>query len=112
MWEPEWEPLRETPLAELFTTLPRATLELALMKYTRPLVKALGLPPQGALRKLPPEARVCAQRRTCSLRNDQECFPTARNTPWCFQPEGLPHIAAKAIQLWRENAYIIVVVED
>lgn len=112
VWEPEWEVLRETAIGGLVTRLPRGVIEQALQGYSWPLVKGLGLPPDGALRKLPPEARVCSQRRTCRLWRGEDCRPLAKAMPWCFQPDGLPLKAAEAVQLWREGVYLIVTLED
>jgi hypothetical protein len=111
-WEPEWEPLRETVIGGLATQVPRGVVETALLGYSWPLVQQLGLAPAGALRKLPPEARVCSQRRTCGLWRAEDCHVRAKGMPWCFQPDTLPLKAAEVIQLWREGVYLIVTLED
>jgi hypothetical protein len=112
VWEPEWDDLRGTAIADLFTVVTREVIEQALQGYTKPLILALGLPPDGALRKLPPEAKICSQRRTCSLWDAQCCFPVAKKMPWCFQPSGLPPKASEAIQIWRERVYLVVALEE
>ena len=111
-WEPDWEPLRTSALASIIPIIPRETIEHALRGYTRPLILALGLPPEGCLRKLPPEAKLCSQRRTCTLQRATDCSPTAKAMPWCYHPEGLPDKAAEAIALWREGVYLIVTLEE
>ena len=111
-WEPEWEPLRETAVGELLPVVTREDIEHALNGYTRPLFRGLGLPPDGALRKLPKEAKECRERRTCRLWRAEECHPVAKAMPWCFQPDGLPMKAAEAVQLWREKVHIVIALEE
>jgi hypothetical protein len=111
-WEPEWEALRETPIAGLLPVVTRQDIEHALKGYTRPLYRGLGLPPDGALRKLPKDAKECRERRSCRLWRPEECHPVAKAMPWCFQPDALPLKAAEVIQLWREKTYIVITLEE
>ncbi len=115
-WEPEWEPLRGTRMGDQFTQIRQAVLDQALIKHLRPLVEALGIPPAGALRKLPLEQRACYQRNTCALFG-KECHPFSPKMPWCFEPEGVADekvrkATALAIECWREGVYLVVVLED
>lgn len=112
VWEPEWEPLRCTPLAALFTHVLRETLEHALHGWSWPLVSALGLPPKGALHKLPPSAQVCKDAGICGVYCAEQCRPIAKHMPVCFHPSGLPYPAQEAVRLWRDNTYVVVVSED
>lgn len=112
VWELEWEPLRTTAMAQLFSRVPREALEHALRGWSWPLVSALGLPPEGALHKLPETAKSCQDYLTCKLRSAKDCHPLAKKMPWCFHPAGLPPPAEEAVRLWREKVYVLVTVED
>lgn len=115
-WESEWEPLRGTAVGALFSRAPQEVFTLALEGWTRPLALCLGLPPSAALRKLPKPLWECESRKRCPIFDKKRCFPTAKDMPWCFEPEGenaSERIAiAKAIELWREEVYVLVITED
>lgn len=115
-WEPEWEPLRGTPIGSLFSQVQQSDLDHALHGLSRPLVTALGLPPEGCLRKLPIAHRSCAKRLQCPLYQVQYCHPLSTKMPWCFEPMGLfgeeAVMATKAIELWREGVYVVVVIQE
>jgi len=108
--EPEWTVLAGTSLADLITVMPRSALEHALHGWSRPFVDALGLPPQGALRKLP--LQECNLRRTCASWRNASCRSSAKDMPICFEPEGLPSSASEVVRLWREGVYVVVTQED
>jgi hypothetical protein len=115
-WEPEWKALQGTSLAALFTTLSKVNYDHVLKGYSSPFVKALGLPPQGALRKMAPQSHLCANRVGCTLFDKVDCLPTAKRMPHCYQPEGLPSEEARilgyeVVRLWREGVYVAVVEE-
>ncbi len=112
-WEAAWEPLRGSSLAELVPRTDKATYDHALRGWTLPLVRALGLPPEGALRKLPAGGRLCAERGGCPLKGPA-CHPLHKRMPWCFAPGDLPpgparDLGAEAIRLWRGGVRILVV---
>jgi hypothetical protein len=112
-WEAEWEPLRGTPWGDLLSVVKPEDLEHALHGWSKPFVTALGLPPEGGLRKLPPEGKLCMQRRKCPLHNPKKCFPTAEELPWCYEPDGIESeavrsAASKLVQLWHEGVYVVV----
>ena len=113
-WEPEWKPLQGTGVADLFTVLTKETMDHALWGYSKPLVSALGLSPEGALRRMPQP--LCTKREDCILYEKHNCIPTGRNLPHCYEPEGLPSpearaLAYEAVRYWREGVYIAVVKE-
>jgi hypothetical protein len=113
-WEPEWEPLRGTFFEDLLSKASKENVEHALRKLSRPLVDSLGLPPEGALRKIPVESRRCSQRIKCPFFDDRKCFPEAKNMPWCFEPDGVAGeqarlAATQAIMNWRTRIYLVVV---
>lgn len=113
-WEEEWRPLQGTDVASLFTVVTKEVMDHALWGYSKPLVAALGLPPPGALRKMPHQQ--CSARVGCPLYDPPDCVPTGKNLPHCFRPEGLPSdesrwLAFEAVRLWREGVYIAVVKE-
>lgn len=113
-WESEWRALQGTDVGNLFTVLTKEVMDHALWGYSKPLVSALGLPPQGALRKM--AHPLCSNRVGCTFYEARDCVPTGRNLPHCYQPEGLlseesRSLAYEAVRLWREGVYIAVVKE-
>lgn len=117
VWEAQWRSLQNQPFAAGFTQVPKAVVDHALAGWTKPLVQALGIPPKGALRKIPVESRLCHLKKGCSLHIPRDCVPTADGMPWCYEPGGIPDeearkLASDAIGLWREGVYIVVVLED
>lgn len=116
-YENEWRPLQGNEITSLFTCTTRETVEHALKGYTSPLIKLLGIPPSGALRKLPMAARQCVLKGRCSLYVARDCVPTAVKMPWCYEPGGIEDeqtrkLASEVIGLWREGVYVLVVSED
>lgn len=118
VWEEEWEPLRGSPFGDLFSVVSQDTLDQALAGWTQPLALKLGLPPSGALIKLPKAAQECGQKRKCILYDSKVCFPTTKKLmSWCFEPAGIPDekqrvAAAKAIGEWRSGVYLLLVQES
>ncbi len=117
VWEEEWRPLQGTPLGDLFTVVSNSIMNDALKGWTKPFVAALRIPPEGALRKVPPESRVCLRRHKCPFYEARKCFPEAKQMPWCFEPEGMEpeearRQATRAIESWREKVYLVVVQEE
>jgi hypothetical protein len=116
-WETEWEPLRGTVFGDLFTVVSKEVIDHALHRLSGPLVKALGLPPAGALRKIPLEFRKCQRRDKCPMFDPKRCFPEAKKMPYgCFESDGVEDPIARlqatqAIDLWRNGVYIVVVEE-
>ena len=116
MWETTWAPLQDSAIAALLPVVSDETMTHAIRGWTKPLVTALGLPPQGALRKMPKEHQQCEHRARCPFYMAANCVPTAKKLPDCFQSENLGTPEARilvyeAIRLWREGVYIVVVKE-
>jgi hypothetical protein len=122
-WEGEWARLRGTPIGELFSVVSREVVDHALHRLSRPLVDSLGIPPEGALRKVPAVSRQCwlrlrrpGMRRACPLQGPECDIRTTKPLPHCFEPDGiedeaLRRIATQAIELWRQGVYVVVVEE-
>lgn len=115
-WEPEWEPLRETVFGDQFSVVSRDVVNHALYRYSRPLADALGVPPWGALKKIPKVSRECYRRKSCPLYDKRLCYTDSANMPWCFEPDGVEPetvrlTATKAIELWRDRVYLVVIHE-
>lgn len=113
-WEAEWKPLQGTDVGALFTVVTKEVMDHALWGYSKPLVNALGLPPKGALHKMPHP--LCTKRVGCTFYEARDCVPTGRDLPHCYWPEGLASnasrdLAYEAVRLWREGVYIAVVQE-
>jgi len=115
-WEEMWAPAQGLPATSLLTTVDKSVMDHALLGWSAPLVKALGIPPEGALRKLPVENRVCARRDPCPFYHPKECVPLAPKMQWCFQPDGIEdpnarQLIAELVKFWREGVYTVVVVD-
>lgn len=115
-WEQHWKPLQGTEVATLATFVPKETLDHALKGWSSPLVKALGLAPSGALRKLPKVSQECRLRRKCTFYRPRDCQAANAKVPSCFEPDGLEGDvavrAAELISMWREGVYVIVQSEE
>ena len=88
-------------------------MDNALKGLTRPLVKSLGIPPEGALRKLP--SSLCDKRSHCPFYRRKECVPLYKKMPECFEPSGIEDLEARRlagslVRMWREGVYLVVVV--
>lgn len=108
VWEESWRPLQGHPITDLFTRVSKEVYDHALLGYTKPLVDALGLSPEGCLRKLPLTHSVCAQKAVCPHFDKKQCFPMAKKMPWCFEPAGVDgadarRLAAEVVAMWRES---------
>lgn len=115
-WEDTWAPAQEVPAMSLLTKVQKAVMDHALLGWSSPLVKALGIPPDGALRKLPVDNRVCERRDPCPFYRPKECVPTATKMPWCFEPSGIEdpnarRLVAELVQFWRQGVYTVVVID-
>lgn len=115
-WEPSWKPLQgQRAVTGLLPYVSKETMDHALRGWTSPLVKNLGLPPEGALRKVP---QVCTHKDSvpCPMYDPKRCTPLARNMWNCFQPLGVEgdvalQLAYDVIRLWREGVRVLVVEE-
>lgn len=117
VWEGDWQHLQGTPVGDLFSVVTQAEFDHVLHKFSKPFVDALGIPPEGALRKLP--STRCAKERGCTLYDSKRCFThTKKELPWCFQlaevqlPEAVMTLVTEVIFLWRTGAYLVVVEDD
>lgn len=115
-YETYWAPAQGLPFTSLLTVVPVEVMNHALRGWTSPLVKALGIPPDGALRKLSVENRVCERRDPCPFYHPKECVPLFPKMPWCFEPSGIEDsnarfLAAEAIKFWKQGVYIVVVID-
>lgn len=114
-WEDEWRPIQGNPLTELLTVVSKEIWDHALAGFTKPLVKALGIPPQGALRKLPESS--CSQRTHCPFYERKLCNARSKVIRHCFEPDVTDDPVARKlgsdlIRLWSEGVYVVVVNED
>lgn len=114
-WEEEWRPLQGDPITSLLTVIPQEMMDHALKGLTRPFIKALGIPPEGALRRLP--SSLCDKRAHCPFYRKKECVPLYKKMPQCFEPSGIADLEARRlagslVQMWREGVYLVVVVHS
>lgn len=112
-WEDEWSRLQGSDVAKLLTVVSREVMDQALLGWTYPLVKALGIPPEGALRKF--SGPLCYRRSICPYHQKKSCIPTHPKMPWCFESEALEdpdarRLGSELLRLWRQEVYILVVV--
>lgn len=111
VWEEEWRPLQGAVITSLLTVIPLEMMDHALRGFTRPLIKSLGLPPEGALRKLP--NGLCDKRIMCPFYRKKECVPLFKKMPLCFEPAGIDDLEARRlagslVRMWREGVRPIV----
>jgi hypothetical protein len=116
VWEEEWRPLQGSSVCSLLTVVSQEVMDHCLYGWSSPLFKTLGLPPWGALKKLPEEATRCYQRKNCVFFDKKTCFPVAKRLPWCYEPEisedeKVRQLGNDIIKLWREGVYVIIVQE-
>jgi hypothetical protein len=112
IWEADWRPMQGAGLA--LPEVTKADMDHALHGWTRPLVSALGPPPEGRLRLLPKAARHCEHARTCSLFDKKRCGILIPKMPWCFEPAGFltaPQLVAEVVKMWRAQVYVLLVKE-
>ncbi len=114
-WEEEWRPLQGSPITSLLTVVSQEDMTHALKGWTKPLVKALKLAPEFALRKLP--NFKCDRRKICPVYDKKECTPKSKKMPICFEPSGIEDLEARRlggelIRRWREGVYVVVVVHQ
>lgn len=114
-WESEWEPLKGTIFEGLFSHVDRRVIDEAIRGHVGPLVKSLGIPPEGALRKMP--SRECGKRKSCIFYDNRKCLLLSSKMPWCFVPEGLDvteelePLVMEVLAAWKEPRHIVVVRE-
>lgn len=113
LWEEEWRPLQGEKITSLLTVVSKEMMDHALKGLTRPFIKALGIPPEGALRKLP--NGTCDKRIMCPFYRKKECVPLFKKMPSCFEPAGVEDLEARRlagllVRMWREGVYLVVVV--
>lgn len=113
LWEEEWRPLQGEAITSLLTVVTQEMMDHALKGFTRPFVKSLGIPPEGALRKLP--NGTCDKRIMCPFYRKKECTPLFKTMPMCFEPAGIEDLEARRlagllVRMWREGVYLVVVV--
>lgn len=116
VWEERWRPLQGHPSTGSFTSMTKEVMDHAFHGWTEPFIKALGPPPEGAIRKLPASAKQCAVRGKCPFYIKKNCAPTSKTMPWCYQPEGLEEglrpLLTEVIELWRQGVYVTVIREE
>jgi hypothetical protein len=115
-WEDEWEPLRTTPLGNLVSRVSQANLNHALHGLSKPFVDALGISPEGALRKMP--SQRCALEKRCTFYHERKCVTTSDKLPWCYVPAGMElseaaqSMAAQAVFHWKNKIYLVVIPDE
>lgn len=115
VWEEEWRPLQGEAITKLLTVVSQEMMDHALKGFTRPFIKALGIPPEGALRKLPNS--LCDRRIHCPFYHKKECVPLYKKMPSCFEPAGIEDLEARRlagdfVRMWRAGVYLVVVVHS
>jgi len=115
-WEDEWRPLQgQRAVTSLLSYVSKETMDHALRGWTSPLVKSLGLPPEGGLRKI---AQDCTHKDSipCPMYDSKRCTPLSKKMWNCFQPLGVEgdialQLGAEVVSLWREGVRVLVVEE-
>lgn len=113
-WEPYWRALQGAEITSLLTVVSKETMDHAFAGWSKPLIKALGIPPVGALRKLP--HTECFLRADCPFYDRGSCTPKAKALRHCFELEGMSDevsrkLGSELVRLWKEGVYIVLVQE-
>lgn len=113
-WETHWQPIQHEEVSGLLTTVSKEVYDHALLGWTKPFITALGLSPEGALRKLPRAQQQCEVRKRCPFYDKRRCVVTSSKMPWCYEPDGIEdggkrRLIAEIIGEWRQGVYVVVV---
>lgn len=113
IWEKDLAPIQEWA-EPLVTVITKEVFDQALLGWTSPLIKTLGLAPHYTLRRLTKEAQGCFQNKKCPFFEKKQCQPLSKKMPWCFEPnigveEVRRKLAAELIGYWREGVYILAI---
>jgi hypothetical protein len=116
-WEARWQPIQHDEVAGLFTVVSKEVYDHALLGWTKPFITALGLSPEGALRKLPVAHQQCEARKRCTFYDKKRCLAASPKMPWCYEPGGVEdgekrRLVAEIIGEWRQGVYVVVVQGD
>lgn len=111
-YEVTWGFLEGLPIVDLLSHVPIEDANHALAGWSWPLTSKLGIPPEGALRKLP--SKKCFVRAKCLFHQAKICEATHPKLPWCFEVDGVEDDKARngasyLIRMWREGVYIVVI---
>ena len=114
-WEGNWESLRGSYLAQLISRVPRSAFNHVLNGFSAPFVAALGLPPEGALLKMP--SPFCEKQANCVYYEKRKCIISSKKLPYCYEPVRLigaltTRMANEAVFLWKEGVYVVAVYDD
>ena len=114
VWEGDWDLLRGTVVGDLFSKTTQVELDHILRGFSKPFVDALGIPPVGALLKLP--SSECAKRRGCTFYDARKCHVTVKKDvlPLCFElalnlPPEAQTLLTEVVFQWRQGVYLVVV---
>lgn len=108
--------LKGTPWGDVIQEVPGELLSHALHGRATPLMRVLGPPPNGLMRKIPEPYRMCDLGKSgCIIYRKSDCHPCAK-MPDCYVPPGLDRhtqfIASLVALAWKENRYVVVVTGD
>jgi len=99
-------PLKETSWESLITVVSGEDLSHALHGWTVPLMRNIGIDPEKR------GARVaefwCALRKGCAGA-DGHCHTGSGKLPSCYEPIGVPAVAAEVALAWQDGWYVLVV---
>lgn len=99
-----------TDWEQFFPRVPVGILDMALRGHATPLMKILGPPPRGFLKRLPVVEGLCAQRGTC-ISYTPLCVPGPK-VPMCWEPSTFKgeeaSMVSDVVRLWADGVVIIV----
>ena len=113
-WEKQWRPLQGEPITSLLMVVTKEDMDHLLYGWSKPFMQKIGIPPEGALRKLP--SSLCYQRVPCPFHDRRYCTSKSKEIRICFEPDTIEDLekrklAADLVRLWKEGVYIVVVQE-
>ena len=104
--------LKGTPWGERIPEIPGDVMSHALHGRATPLMRLIGAPPHGNMKKIPDPYRVCQMCKGCVIFDKAICNPNPK-IPVCYLPPNLDQdqqtAAALVALAWKENRYVIVV---
>ena len=105
-------PLKETPFEGLIPIVSGEAWSHALNGHLTPLMRIIGPPPNGLLKMVPIEMRVCSWQKKCNSFLEKTCQPGPL-VPDCWTVPGIKGDDTLAfietVLAWRDGKYVVIV---
>lgn len=115
-WEREWEPFRTSDevasIRAVLETVSPESYEQALSGWAVPMIRELGLPPEGCFSKLANEIARCSYRNECAAHDEDDCV-AGMDSPACFsigvEDTGVRRLANRIVEMWEQGIHVCLV---